>query len=117
MAIRQYTIGRDEDCRVSIRDEGNRISRRHATLKVMGHGKMFIIDHSSNGTFVNGMRIASDVDFPVRRKDIVSFANEVELNWKLIPGRRSRLILYALIAVVLAGAGVLAFCLWGDKVI
>ncbi|MDR1357301.1 MAG: FHA domain-containing protein [Tannerellaceae bacterium] len=113
MATKLYTIGRDEDCFIRIQDNGQRVSRRHATLKITGNGKMFIADHSSNGTFVNGMRIASDVDFPVKRKDVVSFANEIELDWKLIPGRRKKLIIYSAAAVVLI-AGVAVFLLWNN---
>jgi hypothetical protein len=79
----------------------------------MGRGRIFITDHSSNGTFVNGMRIASDVDFPVRRKDVVSFANEIDLDWSLVPGRKRKLIfLYIGAAVVLTGVGVLLFHLF-----
>ncbi|MDR1257813.1 MAG: FHA domain-containing protein [Tannerellaceae bacterium] len=112
MAGQQYTIGRDEDCNICIEDSSQRISRRHATIKVTGRGRIFVTDHSSNGTFVNGMRIASDVDFPVKRKDVISFANEIDLDWRFIPRRRNKLVIYALAAVALIIVCLLVFYLW-----
>jgi hypothetical protein len=110
MSTKQYTIGRGDECRIRLQDQTQRVSRRHATLKVNSRGKMFIADHSSNGTFVNGVKIASNVDYPVKRGDTVSFANAAELNWALVPKRRSRLLIL-LIAVVLVAAGIFLFYL------
>ncbi len=48
-------IGRDSDCQICVTDK--RVSRRHASL-VVKDGFLYIKDeHSSNGTYVNGMRI------------------------------------------------------------
>jgi pSer/pThr/pTyr-binding forkhead associated (FHA) protein len=109
--MKQYTIGRGDECQIHLQDNTQRVSRRHATLKVDGKGKMFIADHSVNGTFVNGVKIASDVDFPVKRGDSISFANATELNWTLVPKTRNRLLIYSLIAVVVIAAGIFLFYL------
>jgi hypothetical protein len=115
MSAKQYTIGRGDECLIRLQDNTQRVSRNHATLKVSGKGKMFIVDSSSNGTFVNGVKIASGIDFPVRRGDTVSFANAAELDWKLIPGTGNRLLLYSLAAVIVIAAGALVFYLPADN--
>jgi pSer/pThr/pTyr-binding forkhead associated (FHA) protein len=115
MSVKQYTIGRGDECQILIQDNTQRVSRSHATLKVSGYGKMFIADHSSNGTFVNGVKIASNIDFPVKRGDTISFANAVELNWKLIPKTRNKLLLYSLIAVGVIAVGAFIFYLSSNR--
>ncbi|HET7825322.1 MAG TPA: GGDEF domain-containing protein [Anaeromyxobacter sp.] len=47
-------IGRREDCDVQIRDEG--VSRRHATIEVLGEGALLRDLGSANGTWVGGKR-------------------------------------------------------------
>jgi hypothetical protein len=81
----------------------------------MNNGKIFITDYSSNGTFVNGVKIASNANFPVKRGDVISFANEIELDWTLIPKVTNKLLIYAIIALILIGAGIAAFCLWDSR--
>ena len=76
-----YSIGRDINCNIVIDDNTDVISRRHATLNVSSSGKMTIVDQSHNGTYVNGIRIASNVPVPVTRKDNVSFAHVARLDW------------------------------------
>ena len=98
--IQQFLIGRGDNCQIRIHDATQRVSRTHATIKIMDNGKMFITDHSSNGTFVNGIKISQNVDFPVKRGDSVSFANTAELNWALIPKRKNTLLIYSVIAVL-----------------
>lgn len=115
MIMHQYAIGRAEDSRIRVQDNEKRISRKHATLKVMKNGTMFITDHSSNGTFVNGVKIASNVDFPVKRGDLVSFANEGNLDWELVPRTKNRLFVYLVIALLLVGGGVAAWYLWSGR--
>jgi uncharacterized membrane-anchored protein YitT (DUF2179 family) len=81
----------------------------------MKNGKIFITDHSTNGTFVNGIKITPDVDFPVKRGNRISFANEVELDWKLIARTKNKILLYAVIVGLLIAAGIVAFYLWGGS--
>ena len=50
-----FAIGRDADCEVTLRDPG--VSRRHAEFELQ-NGRCVLRDrNSSNGTFVNGMRV------------------------------------------------------------
>ena len=76
-----YTIGRDPSCDIRIDDATDVISRIHATLKDYGGGRYAIIDQSLNGTYINGMRMASNEEIPVSRKDVVSFAHIRDLDW------------------------------------
>lgn len=92
--IQQYLIGRGDDCQIRLYDNTQKVSRNHATLKILDNGKMFIVDHSSNGTFVNGVKITPNVDYPIKRGDNISFAHVSELNWNEIHRKKSRLIYY-----------------------
>lgn len=61
-------IGRDPGNPIALPNDTN-VSRRHATLRNEG-GQFVIIDNdSSNGTFVNGVRIASQTPTPLRSGD------------------------------------------------
>ena len=103
--MKSYTIGREETCNIVIADSSQMVSRLHATLTLDG-SKMTITDSSSNGTYINGIRIASGTAVPVTRKDVVSFAQVAELDWAQIPnpGKRTLWIALAVVAV-LAAAG------------
>lgn len=59
-----YGIGKH--MRNEIQVSGATVSRYHATVKEGRDGKMYIVDHSQNGTTVNGLKIQRDV--PVRIK-------------------------------------------------
>ena len=67
--MKVYSIGREEGCDIVIDDNSDVISRRHAVINVTSSGKMTIVDYSHNGTYVNGIRIASNVPVPITRKD------------------------------------------------
>ncbi|HZT42250.1 MAG TPA: FHA domain-containing protein [Chthonomonadaceae bacterium] len=63
-------IGREPGNSIALPQDSN-VSRRHATLQGSG-GQYAIIDHnSSNGTFVNGVRIPSETPQPLRPGDEV----------------------------------------------
>lgn len=76
-------IGRGDNCHVQIED--SRVSRQHAILKLYPFGKMEIIDQSTNGTAVNGVRIKANVPKRVTRGDVVTFAEASRLDWSQIP--------------------------------
>src|SRR5215210_4803773 len=62
-------------------DDGS-VSRKHAELKGSGQGWVVRDLESTNGTFVNGVRLGTD-EQPLRSRDIVQFgkvAMIVELN-------------------------------------
>ena len=50
---------------------GSTVSRYHATVKLGKNGKMYIFDHSKNGTTVNGVKIQPDTPVLIKRKDVV----------------------------------------------
>lgn len=85
------TIGRNPECDICIPDSTDVVSREHAVLKIGRCGKYFLIDKSRNGTYVNGIRMATNEKIPVTRKDVVSFAHMRELDWSLVPKDRSLL--------------------------
>ncbi len=97
--MKVYSIGREGGCDIVINDPSDVISRRHAVLNVSPSGKMTIVDQSTNGTYVNGMRINSNVPYPVTRKDSISFAHVARLDWNLIPSS-NRILKYAAIGVI-----------------
>lgn len=95
-----YTIGRDEGCDIVIPDTTDVISRLHATLRIESGDKIFLIDQSLNGTYVNGMKMSSNVEIPISRNDVISFAHIYNLDWSLVPKRRNRLIKIFLILLL-----------------
>ena len=97
--MKSYSIGRDTACDIVLTDNTDVISRRHAVLTVTSAGKMTITDQSTNGTYVNGIKITPNTPVPVTRKDTVSFAHIVTLDWNLIP--RSKVGLFCIIGAVL----------------
>lgn len=109
-----YTIGRDPQSDIVINDNTDVVSRLHATIRIDG-SKMFLIDQSQNGTYVNGMRMSANEEIPVTRKDTISFANVTELNWALLPDpkktqtRTIGIVIAALIAVAAIVFSVLYF--------
>ena len=64
-----YGVGKAKRNRYII--SGDSVSRYHATFKEMKNGKWFIVDHSTNGTYVNGQRIPSNVDYRITNKDSI----------------------------------------------
>ncbi|MBC7892067.1 MAG: FHA domain-containing protein, partial [Sphingobacteriaceae bacterium] len=78
-----YSIGREADNAIVVSHD--RVSRYHATLLVDKHGKLFLQDQSMNGTFVNGVRISSYTQFPLRRGDAVTFGEGARLDWNQVP--------------------------------
>ena len=97
---RILTIGRDYSCDIHINDGADIVSRNHATLEIGIGGKYYITDTSSNGTYVNGMRIPYQQRFEITREDEVSFAHAAILEWNTVP--RDKTIMIAVIGVVAA---------------
>lgn len=55
----EYTLGRDATNAVHLPERN--ISRRHATLKLLGDARWSLVDHDSyNGVYVNGQRVAGE---------------------------------------------------------
>lgn len=94
-----YTIGREEGCDIVIPDNSDVISRVHATIRIESEDKIHITDQSRNGTYVNGMKISSNIEVPVSRKDVISFAHIVDFDWSLIPKQRPKYLKWVIIIV------------------
>lgn len=109
-----YTIGRDPQSDIVINDNTDVVSRLHATIRIEG-SKMFLIDQSQNGTYVNGMRMSANEEIPVSREDTISFANVAELDWTILPDPKKAqmktigIVVAALIAIAAIVFGVLYF--------
>lgn len=50
---------------------GATVSRYHATIKQGRDGKMYIVDHSKNGTTVDGQKISSNMPVRIKRKSAI----------------------------------------------
>ena len=50
---------------------GGTVSRYHATVKHGRDGKMYIVDHSKNGTTVDGQKITSNTPYRIKKKSAV----------------------------------------------
>lgn len=59
------------------------VSNYHAEIIQLDNGDLFIVDKSTNGTFVNGNRLTPGKETPVRRGDNVVIA-DVPLDWSRI---------------------------------
>lgn len=102
--MKSYSIGRDAGCDIVMNDNTDVVSRRHAVLTVASSGKMTITDLSTNGTYINGQRISSNVAVPVSRKDSVSFAHVNTLDWNMIP-KTNQWLTYLIIGLVVCAVG------------
>ena len=104
-----YTIGRDPQSDIVINDSSDVVSRLHATIRVDG-SKMFLIDQSQNGTYVNGMRMSANEEIPITRKDTISFANVAEFDWTLIPDpKKSQIKSIGIVVVSLIALAAIVF--------
>lgn len=81
--MRLYVIG--SSARAQIVFTSKFVSGYHAELLQLDNGDMLLTDKgSSNGTYVNGVKIAPEQDVRVTRNDHIRFADQ-DLNWSLIP--------------------------------
>lgn len=64
-----YGIGKA--FRNTIQLSGPTVSRYHATIKKGKNGKMYIVDHSKNGTTVDGNRISSNNPVRIKKKSAI----------------------------------------------
>jgi hypothetical protein len=70
----QTTIGREAGCELVIQDQ--RVSRKHAIVELV-EGQHLLRDlGSSNGTFLNGLRLSAGHAFALREGDVVEIGND-----------------------------------------
>lgn len=115
--MKVLSIGRENNCDIVLNDSTDVISRRHAVLNIYPSGKMTIIDQGHNGTYVNGIRINPNTPYPITRKDSISFAHVMPLDWSQVPNQRGRIVYTILgIFVLLVVAAVTIFFMpWGGS--
>lgn len=102
-----YGIG--SNFRNDIQIEGSTVSRFHATLKIDKSGNAFIIDHSTNGTIVNGSRIPVNSATKIRRGDsVVCGGVRVDLS-RYIPSNATKITLFSALGAAVAIALVFLF--------
>lgn len=98
--------GIGSDMRNSIKLAGNTVSRFHATLKIDKHGRVYIQDHSKNGTEVNGHKIPKEKLVLLRSKDRVRCGSvNVDLTGYFHEFPYKKLVAALLAALVVVGAG------------
>lgn len=102
-----------------IQISGNTVSRYHATVKVGRDNKVYIVDHSKNGTTIDGHKIASNVPTRIKKSSAV-VCGGVPVNlkasaiqwpsesWKMILGVAASLL-------VLVGVGFGVYSVLGNS--
>lgn len=89
---------------------GATVSRYHATIKQGRDGKMYIVDHSKNGTTVDGIKIQPNTPYRIKRKsNVVCGGVPVDLSrlpwpteiWKYIGGIAASVLVIAGIAAAI----------------
>lgn len=106
-----YIIGRESDCDICLWDETNEVSRHHAQIRIDSKGKYWLMDTSTNGTYVNGLKITPGMEVCVNRDDEISFAHIENLDWSQIP-RQKHTALIIIIACGVLLLGLVAGATW-----
>ena len=105
-----YIIGRESNSDIILWNEES--SRCHAQIRIDQKGKLWLMDMSTNGTFLNGMRISPNYEVEVSRKDEILFAGVEPLDWSRIPKQKNKLlwIILPISIVVLVAIAVVLYC-------
>lgn len=83
MMSKRITIGRGKYNDIRIPERYDTVSNEHADIEVSDNGVLYIVDHSSNGTIVNGVRI-HHTSKQILYGDRISLSKSYELSWTLI---------------------------------
>lgn len=76
--MKKITIGRNSDNDIVISDQS--VSGYHADLEIRDNGEMIFIDHSTNGTMVNGNHLHND-NCRVFGTDNIVFPGQHKFDW------------------------------------
>ena len=99
-------LGIGTDMRNTIKPTGNTVSRFHATLKIDKRGRVYINDHSKNGTEVNGRVIPKEKDILLKPSDKVRCGSvNVDLKDYFPKSHWKKIVAAVLAALVVIGAG------------
>jgi pSer/pThr/pTyr-binding forkhead associated (FHA) protein len=110
-AVHTIQVGKGEESQYKL--ASSQVSREHATIAVNRKGAVFIMDHSTNGTFINGQKIAAFQFMPVKRGSKVTFGNSESLQWEKVPGKRTNPLIFVVLSLVLIAG--LAFWQFRDS--
>lgn len=81
--MRLLKIGSSPDCDIVL--NSRKVSSLHAELIMLNNGDILLEDKGSmNGTFVNNQPVKQGASVPVRRGDLIRFA-DTELQWASVP--------------------------------
>ena len=81
--MRLLKIGSSQDCDIVL--NSRRVSALHAEITLLNNGDILLEDKgSTNGTYVNNQPVESGASVPIRRGDLVRFA-DTELQWASVP--------------------------------
>ena len=80
---KRITIGRNEANDWRVPESYNTISNYHADLEETANGHLHFIDHSRNGTVVNGIRLRN-TSVDIKEGDEIRLANSYTLSWEQI---------------------------------
>lgn len=82
MGRNRITIGRDSHNDIRIDEQWDTVSNRHGEISYED-GKLTFIDHSSNGTVINGQKI-HNTSVGIYPGDTIQLANVFDLEWNII---------------------------------
>lgn len=80
--MRLTVIGRNPQ-EANIVLDSQYISNYHAEIIQLDNGDMFLVDKSTNGTYLNGSKLTPGKEVSIKRGDNIMFA-DMPLNWNLI---------------------------------
>ena len=80
--MRLIVVGRDPQ-QATLVVNSQYISNYHAEIILLDNGDMFLVDKSTNGTFLNGVKLTPGKEVAIKRGDNVMFA-DVPLDWNQI---------------------------------
>ncbi len=82
MSRNRITIGRDSSNDIRIDESWDTVSNLHGEISYE-NGKLTFIDHSSNGTVINGQKIHNN-SVDIYQGDSIRLANAFDLDWIVI---------------------------------
>lgn len=103
--MKKIVIGRGHDCDIIIEDTTDVVSRRQIAIAFDFLGRMTLYDLSTNGTYVNGVRVPKPSGVSVKYGDSVNFGNVCDFDLKRVkdPYRNLRIILGVTACVIILG--------------
>ncbi len=76
----KITIGRDRTCSIQVDERFDTVSHNHAEIERTTDGRLLFIDHSTNGSTVNGQKIHNGSTY-VNEGERIMLANAYDVSW------------------------------------